>query len=206
MSRHGGVSARGSALVAAGSVACLLAAPWLLFDGLVARRAVGQWQGDAFVLQRAADDPHFRIEGAVNGVPVVYLVDTGASVTTVPAHNARDMALGNCRRVELRTANGKAMGCEARADAVDVGPFRLPDAPVIVANQLDEALLGMSVLQYFDVVHSGRSLRLTPKDGAPVGPAVGEITPRPAVAWLPVALLFGAGMALAALWFRHSAR
>ena len=199
------MSARGGTWIAAASIACLLAATTLLFDGLLARRAAGEWRGEAFELRRDPDSAHYFVGGAVNGIAVRFLVDTGASTTSVPAAAAVDMRLADCRPIELRTANGVARGCATRADAVDVGPFRLVDTPVVVAERLDEALLGMSFLQHFDIAQRDGRLILSPKRDAPVGVAEGPVEPQRGVRWLPFALLLAAGVALAARWFRRHA-
>ena len=48
--------------------------------------------GDGIVLRRAADG-HFHWPGQVNGVAVEFLVDTGATATTLPASLAREAGL-----------------------------------------------------------------------------------------------------------------
>ena len=72
-------------------------------------------QGGVIELRRAADG-HFHWPGRVNGVPVDFLVDTGATRTALPEALARAAGLVAEGRVQSATAGGVVTGWVGRAD------------------------------------------------------------------------------------------
>ncbi|MEY2690541.1 MAG: hypothetical protein RL375_4741 [Pseudomonadota bacterium] len=132
-----------------------LATVWLLL-GLVVFLAV-QWlqdrerrsqfsaQGAVIELRRAADG-HFHWPGRVNGVPVDFLLDTGATGTTLPLALARQAGLETIGNMRSDTAGGVVTGQVARADIELDGGVRLKNLRVSVLPRLSSPLLGMDVL------------------------------------------------------------
>jgi aspartyl protease family protein len=112
--------------------------------------------------ERIADNPlehvveagpggHFVIEVAVNGTPVTFLVDTGASDVVLTIDDARRLGL-RPRTLHysqrFQTANGEVRGAPVTLREVRLGQLRLFDLPASV-NQgaLGVSLLGMSFLE-----------------------------------------------------------
>jgi aspartyl protease family protein len=108
---------------------------------------------------------HFTADGKVNGQPIRFMVDTGATVTAIPAADARrlgiDVAKGQL--VLLRTANGTARGRQVKLDVVSVGGVTLygVEAVVMEGDGLALPLLGMSFLNRMDMKREGSVLTLT---------------------------------------------
>jgi aspartyl protease family protein len=108
---------------------------------------------------------HFAADGKVNGQPIRFMVDTGATVTAIPAADARrlgiDVAQGQI--VLLRTANGTARGRQVNLDVVSVGGVTLygVEAVVMEGDGLTMPLLGMSFLNRMDMKREGSVLTLT---------------------------------------------
>jgi len=104
----------------------------------------------AMVLTQGADGA-FSVMGAVNGQPVRFVVDTGASdIVLSPADAQRagvDLASLDFRGV-YETANGAGHGAPFTAASLAVGPMRLSNVAVSV-NQapMSASLLGMSFLK-----------------------------------------------------------
>jgi aspartyl protease family protein len=67
-------------------------------------------QADGTVAIARDRDGHFRVEGAVNGQPVTFLVDTGASMVGVTEPLAERAGLDGGEPVRFRTANGERDG------------------------------------------------------------------------------------------------
>lgn len=96
-------------------------------------------------------DGHFRVEALVDGTPVRFLVDTGASGIVLSPADARRLgfdpdSLGFTGFAE--TANGTVRTAPVRLGSVAIGPIRVTDLPASV-NQaaMRGSLLGMSFLE-----------------------------------------------------------
>ncbi|HPA37434.1 MAG TPA: TIGR02281 family clan AA aspartic protease [Phenylobacterium sp.] len=121
----------------------------------------------------------FMVVGQLDGKPVRFLVDTGASdIVLSPADAER---LGYDPKTlkfdrPSETANGIGYGAEVMADNVSVGPIRFDKVPVSI-NQapMRQSLLGMSFLNRLEGVRiEGDKLYLKYKaqpDKAPAKPA-----------------------------------
>ena len=104
-------------------------------------------QGEEIRIPMAIDG-HFWVDGAINGQPVKFLVDSGATMTTigrvtaertnVPAAAARDQL--------VRTGAGVIRVGRARADSLSVGSIEREDLPIHVADNEDLNVLGMNFL------------------------------------------------------------
>ncbi|MEX2617370.1 MAG: TIGR02281 family clan AA aspartic protease [Alphaproteobacteria bacterium] len=102
------------------------------------------------ILFRAGAGGHYQVEGRVNGVPVRFLVDTGASdVVLSPRDAARigfDPAALDFSRT-YRTANGAVQAAPVTLDAIEIGPIAIRNVSAAVNGAaLDNSLLGMSFL------------------------------------------------------------
>jgi aspartyl protease family protein len=99
---------------------------------------------------RKARDGHFWAEGRVNGAPVRFLVDTGASAVALTAGDARRLGLDPTRLsygYRVNTANGPARAAAVKLAAVSVAGATLTDVDALVIEHgLDASLLGMSYL------------------------------------------------------------
>jgi aspartyl protease family protein len=94
---------------------------------------------------------HFLVEGRVDGRPIDFMVDTGASVIALTAGDAARLGIRPLPRdftVEVRTANGSVRAAPARLDRVEVGDLIVRDvAAVVLPNgALSDNLLGLSFL------------------------------------------------------------
>jgi aspartyl protease family protein len=108
---------------------------------------------------------HFSADGKVNGQSIRFMIDTGATITAIPAADARrlgiDLAKGQV--VLLRTANGTARARQVKLDVVSVGGVTLYDVDAVVmeGDGLTMPLLGMSFLNRMDMKREGSVLTLT---------------------------------------------
>jgi aspartyl protease family protein len=105
--------------------------------------------------------------GAINGKPVEFLVDTGASTVAINDATARrlgiDYRAGERRLVE--TASGVTESWFVTLREVSVGAIRVPNvqAGVIRGDQPSRALLGMSFLSQLKIEHAQDALVLKRK-------------------------------------------
>lgn len=105
--------------------------------------------GGETVLDREPDG-HFYADANVEGMPVHFLVDTGASVVALTGNDAADIGL-DWRDDQLRLvgqgASGPIYGVPTTLDDVSLGGFRGKNvAAVIIPDGLPVSLLGQSFL------------------------------------------------------------
>ncbi len=103
---------------------------------------------------RRGPDGHFHLDADVNGVPVRFLVDTGASSTVLTLADAERVGMDTAALEYYRpvqTANGIAFYARATLRSLEIGPFRLTAVPVGVmpAEALSISLLGMNAINRF---------------------------------------------------------
>jgi len=106
---------------------------------------------------------HFLAEGQVNGGSVRFLVDTGATMISLPAADARRLGIDYLKgpRGVVQTAAGPTAAYKVTLDSVRVGDIAMNgvDALVIEAG-LPFALLGMSFLNRTEMKREGETLVL----------------------------------------------
>jgi aspartyl protease family protein len=94
-----------------------------------------------------AKDGHFWVSAKVNGDPVRFMVDSGASVTTISSSVARKAGIDSgSRRGVVNTANGPVLVAQGTADRLELGPIVRTGFPVDVNARDDTNLLGMNFL------------------------------------------------------------
>lgn len=94
-----------------------------------------------------ADDGHFWVEASVNGHEMPFLVDSGASVTTISRSTADSAGIETGMRFALvETANGTVQMYKASADSFTVGSIARSDFPVQVNDHDGSNVLGMNFL------------------------------------------------------------
>lgn len=94
-----------------------------------------------------ADDGHFWVQASVNGHSTRFLVDSGASVTTLSHEAAKNAGVSESGPHNyVDTANGAAIMIQASADKFELGPVRRTDFPVNINNRDQTNVLGMNFL------------------------------------------------------------
>ena len=94
---------------------------------------------------------HFETEGRINGQPIDFMVDTGASTIALNETSAASFGLRPSPgdyRVSVSTANGTVKAARTQIAMVDIGGLvvRDVDALVLPDEALSENLLGLSFL------------------------------------------------------------
>ena len=107
---------------------------------------------------------HFVASGTINGEPVQFLLDTGATQIAIPMALAKRLDLKLGMAVPLQTAAGPGRGYITRLESVRFATIELKDISAIVSEGLhaDLVLLGMNVLRRLEIVQRGDELRLRP--------------------------------------------
>jgi aspartyl protease family protein len=118
------------------------------------------------VVVSADSQGHFLVSGMINGAASVrFLVDTGASLVSISADDARRAGINYLagQRGMTQTASGVAPVYRVKLDVLKVGDITVynVDAAVHTSGQLPIALLGMSFLNRMEMKRDGVALTLT---------------------------------------------
>jgi aspartyl protease family protein len=106
----------------------------------------------------------FHADGSINGVPVRFMVDTGATFVGMSASEARRLGIDyqKGRPVMMQTANGRVLNYLVKLDRVRLGDIELAGVDGVVGEQdMPFALLGMSFLGRLEMQREGSSMTLT---------------------------------------------
>jgi aspartyl protease family protein len=126
---------------------------------------VGRSSAAASVQLTADVRGHFITDASVNGAPMRFIVDTGATMIAIPESEARRLGLDYRRgsKAMMGTANGNTPAYLIKLDEVRVGDVALNnvDAVVIEGEGLTHSLLGMSFLNRMDMKREGDIMTLT---------------------------------------------
>lgn len=95
-----------------------------------------------------AIDGHFWVSARLNGRDVKFLVDSGATTTTIDADTARQagVRISPSRDHLVRTGNGVIRVASGRADELSIGSIVRRDVALEIAGNDDLNVLGMNYL------------------------------------------------------------
>jgi aspartyl protease family protein len=95
-----------------------------------------------------AIDGHFWVNATLNGHDVKFLVDSGATMTTIDRQTAEDAGVQVSQRRDqfVRTGNGIIRVSSGRADELSIGDIVRRDVGLQVADNDDLNVLGMNYL------------------------------------------------------------
>lgn len=112
----------------------------------------------------AADSTgQFISEGSINGIPIRFIVDTGASSIALPGAEAQRMGIDyrKGRRGVSQTANGPVQIYVVTLETVRLGSIELTGVEaIVIEGGLNVALLGMSFLNRVEMKQEGRTMTL----------------------------------------------
>lgn len=143
-----------------GLVIFLAFAAWQRQEGQVTVVPLGNGQ-QALSVARGRDG-HYHLNAELSGQTIEFLVDTGASMTSVPIELARRLGLSKQSSARFSTANGEVQAdivlADLRiADLIEFKQLRVAALP----SMSGQALLGMDVLGKFTMTQDAGTLRLT---------------------------------------------
>lgn len=108
---------------------------------------------------------HFSTVGSINGRPIRFMVDTGATMVSLSTNTARQFGidLGRATQGAVSTAGGVVRSYNVTLDNVKVGPISLNFVEATIVDNLPDgfALLGNSFLSRVQMSREGNVLTLT---------------------------------------------
>jgi aspartyl protease family protein len=120
----------------------------------------------ASVLMQVETNGHFRPEGLINGQPVRFMVDTGATHVALSSDMADRLGVDYKRYgrpATAQTAAGQVATHVVKLNSVQVGGITQynVDATIISGGPAGDVLLGMSFLGNVEMKHDGQTMQLT---------------------------------------------
>ncbi len=98
----------------------------------------------------AAENGHFYVDAVVNGTPLPFMVDTGATFVVVSRETAADLGLRPANHeftVRVQTANGIIRSAPVTLRQFQIGSLTIRDVEALVTDTpLGGSLLGLSFL------------------------------------------------------------
>ena len=118
--------------------------------------------GQAEVVLQQNRQGHYVTQGSINESPVTFLLDTGATQVSIPAHIAEQLQLESYGSYPVQTANGRVTVYRTAIDQLSIGNIFLYNvaAHINPAMKNDEILLGMSALKKVEFSQKGKQLTL----------------------------------------------
>jgi aspartyl protease family protein len=107
--------------------------------------------GRATVMMDKRPNGHFEVRGSVQGAPIEFLVDTGATSTVLTHRDAQDAGFdvgALSFNIPVATANGITQAATVRASDITVGDIIRRNQTIMIAQDgsLGQSLLGMSFI------------------------------------------------------------
>lgn len=105
---------------------------------------------------------HYVATGSINGAPVEFLLDTGATEVSIPQLVAARLGLQAGAPQSAQTANGIIITYATRLERITLGEITLTDIRANINANMggDEILLGMSFLKHIEFSQRGERLTL----------------------------------------------
>lgn len=112
------------------------------------------------IILRTDRSGHFRGTALINNVSVPFLIDTGATQTSVPANLASTIGLPFGRAIQTNTAGGRVVDQLTKINSLKIGNAEIRNLDANINQHLTEVLIGMNTLKYFRMIQNGNTLTL----------------------------------------------
>lgn len=97
---------------------------------------------------------HYVFDGEINQKKVTFLVDTGATTTSIPGKLQGYLGLDAGRAITMTTANGDSTAYMTQLGQLGIGTIEFTDirAAIVPGFSGNEVLLGMNVLKQMELI------------------------------------------------------
>ena len=106
---------------------------------------------------------HYLANGEINGYPVTFLLDTGATHVSIPERVAQRIGLQRGQPIRAQTANGVITTYTTNLDNVSIGNIAMQDirGGINPFMKGENILLGMSFLKHLTLTQRNDTLTLS---------------------------------------------
>lgn len=118
-----------------------------------------RYESNSLFIPKSANG-HFYVHGFLNGFPVVFMVDSGATAVALPEEMARNAGIRAGIESEVQTASGNVKAAVSKGNTVGVGPIGVDGVDVVLMKNLKMPLLGASVLEQFRITTDEKGMTL----------------------------------------------
>ena len=103
---------------------------------------------------------HYVVNGQINHHPVTFLLDTGATLISIPEKIALQLQLERGYPSQSKTANGTITVYGTRLKSVSIGSIELNNVRASINPHMhgNEILLGMSFMKHLEMTQKGNEL------------------------------------------------
>lgn len=140
--------------------------PELLYQEIEQQRrrqqeATDEYRSGYGLTLRQQYNGHYFVDGAINDIPLVFTVDTGASFVTLAEQVASKAGIKCENEATIETANGMVKACVGTIAKLKVGHFSITNVQCVIAPNLNHALLGNNALERFKILQHNGEMRIT---------------------------------------------
>lgn len=129
---------------------------------------------------------HFRGMATINDMPMPFLIDTGATKTSIPINLAIAAHLPFGQSIQSNTAGGHTLDRQTKINKLKLGNIEIKNLDANINQHLNEVLIGMNTLKYFYMLQNANTLTLAvndtslyPQNSQPAKPASGPVKQKP---------------------------
>jgi aspartyl protease family protein len=105
------------------------------------------------IIVNISNDKHFYVNIKINGVPIRFMIDTGASDVMINIADAKKIGVDTKKLVfnkRYETANGMAFGAMIKVNELEISDIKFTNINASINNvDIGVSLLGMSFLRKF---------------------------------------------------------
>ena len=119
------------------------------------------------IVLKADRQGHFRGTVLINNVPMPFLIDTGATKTSIPEKLAYAARLPFGSPIQSNTAGGTVIDRLTQINSLKIGNAIIKGLDANINRYLDEVLIGMNTLKYFHITQNGNTMTLIANSSSP---------------------------------------
>jgi len=103
---------------------------------------------------------NYHLETEMNEIAVNFVIDTGATIASLPSAIAKSANVICDGHMTMNTANGQTVACTGVIEKLKFGPYTVRNIKTAIIPDLPEPLLGKNVLEQFSINQSDNRMTI----------------------------------------------